>query len=168
MSKNEETYNKQDLFQSGKAYRNSIFGQGENSFPEQNPQNFQNPQSFPYNGYPQQESNLPVPAQPPGGQDSSSSSPASFLANLPVKDIKNVIDRMGGIEGVMNTMTKVNKMMQSFQQMAPMIKLLLGSFMKGKKTDSDDYSDSYRPRRKRRRRRRKTSSKRKTQKKKSR
>lgn len=66
------------------------------------------------------------------------------LANI--GEIKNVIDRMGGIEGVLATVGKVQKFMTTMQQFAPLIKI----FMKKKKSSSDDTD--YRPRRRRRRR----------------
>jgi hypothetical protein len=47
------------------------------------------------------------------------------LSNL--SDLKNIVDRMGGIEGVLSTMGKVQKFMSTMQQMAPMIKLFMGS-----------------------------------------
>lgn len=46
--------------------------------------------------------------------------------------IKGLIDRMGGIDGIVNSMGKVQKVMSGFQQMAPMVKLFMGSFGKGK------------------------------------
>lgn len=46
--------------------------------------------------------------------------------------IKGIIDRMGGIDGIVNSMGKVQKVMSGFQQMAPMVKLFMGSFGKGK------------------------------------
>lgn len=39
---------------------------------------------------------------------------------------------MGGIDGIVNSMGKVQKVMSGFQQMAPMVKLFMGSFGKGK------------------------------------
>lgn len=79
---------------------------------------------------------------------------SGFLSNLPLKDIKAFVDRMGGIEGIMNSMNKAQQIIKSVQQMSPMLKLLAGSFLKSKATnlESDD-GDSY-PRRRRRRKRR--------------
>lgn len=92
---------------------------------------------------------LPVVAKPESN---------NILSNFNFKDIKGFVDRMGGIEGVMNTLTKVQKTMQTFQQMAPMLKLLLPKL--GAKSTSLDDDDAYyrRPRRRRRGQRRKTSS----------
>jgi hypothetical protein len=39
--------------------------------------------------------------------------------------LKQIVDRMGGIEGVISTLGKVQKMVGTFQQMAPMLKLLI-------------------------------------------
>jgi hypothetical protein len=46
--------------------------------------------------------------------------------------IKGFVDRMGGIEGIVSSVGKVQKVMASFQQMAPMVKLVMGTFGKGK------------------------------------
>jgi hypothetical protein len=150
MSKNQETYNKQDLFQSGKAYRNSFLGQGDDA-----PPNVNYPYSggFPQSGTPEGQwtpgANLPVPSQP-------AADPSSFLGKLPIKDIKNIVDRMGGIEGIMGMANKVNSMFKTFQQMAPMFKLLMGSFGKAKTANS--RRSSYKRKRKPRSRRRSSSS----------
>lgn len=54
------------------------------------------------------------------------------LSNL--SDLKAIVDRMGGIEGVLATMGKFQKFMSTVQQVAPMIKLLMGN--KGNKTST--------------------------------
>jgi hypothetical protein len=46
------------------------------------------------------------------------------LTNL--TDIKAMIDRMGGIDGVLANVGKLQKFMATVQQMAPMFKLFLG------------------------------------------
>ena len=61
-----------------------------------------------------------------------------------------MIDRMGGIDGVLEHVTKIQKIMSSVQQMAPMLKLLMGKKASPAALDEDDYV----PRRYRRRRRR--------------
>ncbi|MEX2414723.1 MAG: hypothetical protein WD424_01155 [Paenibacillaceae bacterium] len=84
---------------------------------------------------------------------------SNILSNLNFKDIKGFVDRMGGIEGMMSTVTKVQKMMQTFQQMAPMLRLLLPKLGTKSASLNDDDEAYYRRRRRRRpRRRRKTSS----------
>lgn len=87
------------------------------------------PPGPPY-GYPGQwQQQLPTQHFPvPFQQQSPTQGTGSFLDKLPIKDIKGFVDRMGGIEGIMNMVTKVNSMMKTFQQMAPMLKLLFGSF----------------------------------------
>jgi len=99
---------------------------------------------------------LPAVAQP------ASSNP---FANFSFKDIKGFVDRMGGIEGVMGALTKVQKTMQTFQQMAPMLKLLIPKLGGGATSASldEDAIAYYRRRRRRKskanaRRRRKSSS----------
>jgi hypothetical protein len=46
------------------------------------------------------------------------------LSNL--GDLKAMVDRMGGIDGVLATMGKFQKFMATMQQVAPMIKLFIG------------------------------------------
>ncbi|HEY0827541.1 MAG TPA: hypothetical protein VGE40_05565 [Bacilli bacterium] len=95
---------------------------------------------------------LPLPYEP------QTKGASGFLANLPLKDIKAFVDRMGGIEGIMNSMNKAQQIIKSVQQMSPMLKLLAGSFLKSKSTDlASDAGDSY-PKRRRRRKRRRSSS----------
>lgn len=85
------------------------------------------------------------------------------LANI--GELKGVIDRMGGIDGIVSSMGKFQKVMSGVQQMAPMIKLMMGSFGKGKTkgTPEDDDDIYYTPRK---RRRKKTSTQRKNKNKK--
>jgi hypothetical protein len=75
-----------------------------------------------------------------------------------LNDIKGIVDRMGGIDGIVSTMTKVQKVVGSISQMAPLIKVLAGSF--GKKGTAsiaeDDSDDAPTPRRKKKRRRTRT------------
>ena len=105
-------------------------------------------------------------AQPPGGgpfpgigdpfaQGGGASKGPFGLPNM--GELKLIIDRMGGIDGILNTMQKVQKFVGTMQQMAPMLKLLTGAFgsKKAKATsvgDDDDYE--WRPKKRRRRRRR--------------
>lgn len=156
MDRNQPFQRKDDLYESGKAFRNSLFGGGNsgNSGGSSTvpPQGTSFP-GIPYGqepygpGWAQPPSQLPVPYQAPAKP----SSPLGMLGNLPLKDIKSFVDRMGGIEGIMNTVTKMNSLMKNVQQMAPMIKLLMGSFFKSKTADS---TSDLSPRRRRKRRRR--------------
>lgn len=77
-------------------------------------------------------------------------------------EIKGFIDRMGGIDGIMGTIGKVQKVIGGVQQFAPMAKLLMGSFLPGAKgaaaaagaaagaaLAAPGELDEYRPRRRR-------------------
>ncbi|MEI7027975.1 hypothetical protein [Paenibacillus sp. y28] len=77
------------------------------------------------------------------------------LSNFNMKDIKSFVDRMGGIEGIVESINKAQKLMNSVQQMAPMIKLLLPG---GKGKVASDDGDDYIPPRRRKRRRKKNGS----------
>jgi hypothetical protein len=69
-----------------------------------------------YNGFgPAAQTSLVTPSAPTG---------SSFNFN----QIKGIIDRMGGIDGVMGHVGRIQKFIQSMQQMAPMFKVLMGSF----------------------------------------
>jgi hypothetical protein len=72
------------------------------------------------------------------------------LANL--GEIKGYIDRLGGIDGILTTVTKVQKVMSSVSQMAPLVEVLMGSFGKKSSSDSDDDDkDEWKPKRRKRR-----------------
>ena len=140
----EQQSRREDLFESGKANRSAFFGNTGTGNPQQGShyglppgQELYGPGTQPPGG------NMPVPAQQ---QEKSSSAPFG-LGNLPIKDIKAFVDRMGGIEGIMNTVNKMNSVMKNVQQMAPMIKLLMGSFFKAKTTDSTPSGGGRRRRR---------------------
>lgn len=76
-----------------------------------------------------------------------------------------MIDRFGGIDGIMNGIGKMQKVVGGFQQMAPMMKLVMGilPFGKGKKSSSlaDKDYEEYSPPRSRKRRKKTTSAPRK-------
>jgi hypothetical protein len=75
---------------------------------------------------------------------------ASIGSAFNINQIKGIIDRMGGIDGVMGHVGRIQKFIQSMQQMAPMIKVLLGSFGKAStkaKFDGDGLTAAGRPRR---------------------
>lgn len=72
------------------------------------------------------------------------------LANL--SDIKGFVDRIGGIDGILSTVTKVQKVMSSVSQMAPLVKVLMGSFKKSSSNSDDDDDDGeWKPKRRKRR-----------------
>ncbi|WP_159888468.1 hypothetical protein [Paenibacillus puerhi] len=86
-----------------------------------------------------------------GGGSAAGGSGSSFN----IQQVKQLVDRLGGIDGIVDTFGKMQKMVQSVQQMAPMIKLLMGSFGKGRKAAAaeEEIVEERRPRRRRRRRR---------------
>jgi hypothetical protein len=94
---------------------------------------------------------LPAAAPSTGG--------GGLLNGLNMDQIKGFVDRMGGIEGIIGTMTKVQKFVGTFQQMAPMLKMLFSSFGAGK-VKSADLNFNDRPVRRRKRRRTQSSAKR--------
>ncbi|WP_258525854.1 aminotransferase [Paenibacillus sp. YN15] len=83
-------------------------------------------------------SGMPVPYYPQtqlingggagAGAGAGGSGGGGLLGSLNMNQIKGFVDKMGGIDGIVGTMTRVQKMVSSFQQMAPMLKLLMGSF----------------------------------------
>jgi len=78
----------------------------------------------------------PGPAKPMG------------LPNL--ADLKLLVDRMGGIDGILSTVQKIQKIVGTVQQFAPMIKLIAGS-LGPKKAAAASADGEARPRRRRRR-----------------
>jgi hypothetical protein len=57
------------------------------------------------------------------------STPSSSLgSSFNINQIKGIIDRMGGIDGLMGHVGRIQKFIQSIQQMSPMLKVLMGSF----------------------------------------
>ncbi len=88
---------------------------------------------------------MPVPATAPAQQSSTSIKLPFNLSNL--SDLKGLIDRMGGIDGVVATMGKVQKFMSAMQQVAPILKLFM---KKGSSNDKSEGAAASRPRRRRR------------------
>ncbi|OPG93836.1 hypothetical protein B2I21_34405 [Chryseobacterium mucoviscidosis] len=98
----------------------------------------------------------PVPVEAPA------SSSGFSLANI--GELKGMIDRFGGIDGIMSGIGKMQKVVGGFQQMAPMMKLVMGilPFGKGKKSSAADKDyEEYSPPRSRKRRKKTTSAPRK-------
>ncbi len=118
---------------------------------------------------PPQYPTLPVYSQPPGqGQNILPATPVQQTpapstggglfgagSKLNFNDVKTIIDRMGGIDGIMNSINKMSSIIQNVQKMAPMIKLLAGSLIPAKATTTD--IDLKTPRAKKRRRKRTSS-----------
>ncbi|RAP74394.1 hypothetical protein [Paenibacillus montanisoli] len=72
------------------------------------------------------------------------------LANS-LNDLKGVVDRLGGIDGIVTTMAKVQKVVGSITQMAPLIKVLATSLKPEKKGAIANDDDDAPKRRKRKR-----------------
>ncbi|CRF28556.1 Uncharacterised protein [Mycobacterium tuberculosis] len=117
-----------------------------------------------YSGYPGLGGESPFPVQAPaaapepasgGGLASlfggGGSSAAGIGSGFNIGQLKHMVDRLGGIEGIVDTFGKMQKMVQSVNQVAPMLKLLLGAF--GKKKSNDTSSGLVAPGRSRRRNR---------------
>lgn len=84
-----------------------------------------------------------------GGGGAAAGGSSNPLSGLNMKQISGFVERMGGIDGILGTMGKVQKFMSSFQQMAPMVKTIFGAMGKGK-VASGDSVEVFRPKRKRR------------------
>lgn len=165
MTRYHKTPHKLDAFPSAKARTNSYYS-SDGQFPAGSGDHFSNT-GYP-GGFPDQQIGPYGGGNPGlggggffGNLLGGGAGGKSGLGNLSFNEIKSMIDRMGGIDGIMNTVTKVNKMMQTVNQMSPMLKLLMGSlFKKASTTDEDEFDEEiyFKPRR--RRRRKKTSAKR--------
>lgn len=88
----------------------------------------------------------PVPETPKKGFSLAN---LTNMANM--KEIKGFVDRMGGLDGILATMTKVQKVVGSVSQMAPMVKVLFGSFGKKKSSSSDENNGEWKPKHRKRR-----------------
>jgi hypothetical protein len=112
-------------------------------------------------GFPTESFGFAPPAQQfgqqlPAAPAASSGGGAGLLSSFNFKDIKSVVDRLGGIDGIISTVGKVQKIVSNIQQMQPMIKLLMTMLPgKGKSGGADDDEAEWkrRPRRRRKRRR---------------
>ena len=82
----------------------------------------------------------PTPSKPGGF---SLDKLASF-ANL--NEIKGFVDRMGGLDGILSTVTKVQKVVSSVTQMAPLVKVFMGSFGKNSSAQAAPSNSNARPR----------------------
>lgn len=96
-----------------------------------------------------------VPANPTVLPSQGSSKSAGLMNSL--ADWKLMLDRVGGLDGVMNTMGKLQKIFSSMQQMAPLLRLLIG-----KSKGASATAASVRNRSPRRRKRRHTGARRST------
>ena len=102
--------------------------------------------------FPQTQPNLPAVLPAPSAPAPAAKSGPSLPT---LSDLKLLVERMGGIDGLLATMGKVQKVFGTFQQMAPMFKLLAGSFLKkGASVAKATELGEWRPRRRRSRGRR--------------
>lgn len=123
------------------------------SFPQFPPQ----PQAF----TPQQ---MPFSAGPPGLPAAPTAAGgggglSGLLNGFNLGQVKNIVDRMGGIDGIVSTVGKFQKIFGQIQQMQPMLKLLLNmvpgkSKSSGSSSAGEEKEWQPRPRRRKRRRRR--------------
>ncbi|WP_143044376.1 hypothetical protein [Paenibacillus sp. CF384] len=103
---------------------------------------------------PESDGNLPTLIEPTKVEEKTDAKSGFNLATS-LNDLKGVVDRMGGIDGIVTTMGKVQKVVGSITQMAPLIKVLAGSFgKKGASVTSTDDDDDAPPKRRKRKRRR--------------
>ncbi|MFF2885577.1 tyrosine protein kinase [Paenibacillus sp. NPDC057967] len=85
------------------------------------------------------------PSQPPEVQPKKGFSLSNLTSMANLNEIKGFVDRMGGLDGILTTITKVQKVFGSITQMAPLAKLLIPSFgKKGSKESSGGSSSSDR------------------------
>lgn len=90
---------------------------------------------------------VPVSSVTPAPASNSSGGLASLLGglNLSNLDVKGIIEKMGGIDGLVANVGKAQKVIQGFQQLAPVMSLLTGVFgKKGKGSSSNAASTNIR------------------------
>lgn len=130
----------------------------------------------PYTDVPEAGASSLMPYQPqtlmPDPVVEASPAKAGVLGGLAgLGEIKGFIDRMGGIDGMIATFGKVQKVMSSVQQFAPMAKLIMGALpLVGKASnknsvpEEENYEEYVpaRPRRKKTQRKKTTSRRRST------
>lgn len=95
---------------------------------------------------------LPVvlPATAAGMVEAAAPAKAGGFSIPNLGEIKGFVDRLGGIDGILNSITKVQKVVSSVSQMAPLVKVLMGSFKKDAATE-DDTEEKFVPKRRKRR-----------------
>lgn len=94
-----------------------------------------------------------LPAPPASGGGGKGFSLANLLKYANPTEIKGFVDRMGGLDGILSTVTKVQKVVGSVSQMAPLMKVFMGSFGKKSQPAPSDNGGSglSRPRPRKRR-----------------
>jgi hypothetical protein len=100
----------------------------------------------------QQEDSLPVVVPATAAELVETTTPAKAGGfNMPsLNEIKGFVDRIGGLDGILSTVGKVQKVVSSVSQMAPLVKVLMGSFKKDAGDSSDDGIEVVPKKRKRR------------------
>lgn len=95
------------------------------------------------------------PSQPPEVQPKKGFSLSNLTSMANLNEIKGFVDRMGGLDGILSTITKVQKVVGTITQMAPLAKVFMGSFGKksnAKESNSGGSSVERRPPRRKSRR----------------
>lgn len=139
-------------------------------------------EGFPYNQLPSQSLFAPPPSlMPPGPAPSigplatlegaalpaaaaaveETSKKGSLFSLDKLTELKGFVDRIGGLDGILGTMTKAQKIIGSVQQMAPLVKVMMGTFGSKKGSDKskmvdledDDWSPPKKKRTKKKKRR---------------
>ncbi|RXT06281.1 hypothetical protein [Ammoniphilus sp. CFH 90114] len=118
-----------------------IWDKNQPQAPQQYPMNFQNPYMAPRPPLPSPQ----LPGQSSGG-----------LPNLNMKNIQAIIDRMGGVDGLVKMAGEIQKLYQTAQ---PIINLMAGLLAKPKSDTDSGVSEV--PVKKRRRKKRTTNSRKK-------
>lgn len=90
----------------------------------------------------------------PGSATAVESTASTAAGGFSLANIGGIVERLGGIEGILATVGKVQKVMQTMQQFAPMAKMVAGLLPGGKglklQGGKSDNLDEYKPRRKNR------------------
>lgn len=76
-------------------------------------------------------------------------STSSLLGNINPTQLMGMVNKLGGIDGILNTISKVNKMIATVQQMSAMFRMFGGSMFN--KRDEPEPIRTTAPLRKRRR-----------------
>lgn len=99
----------------------------------------------------------PVTSNPisvlPGTATTVGSAASTAASGFSLANLGGIVERLGGIDGILATVGKVQKVMQTMQQFAPMAKMVAGLLPGGKglklQGGNSDKLDEYKPRRKR-------------------
>jgi len=75
---------------------------------------------------------------------SSSSGSLPFLGGLKQLNWKNMLEQMGGIDGLINRMNQMHKLLESVQKLSPVLKMLSSNLGRKGSSDSNDSQDDER------------------------